>query len=475
MRRRAFLAPLAALAFFAAIVSVARADVHAPVGFGRGQTFLRSARKVFNTEGGGDDDARGRRLVKNDPRYGAAVRRVLLADARDGPSEGGGEGAGDESGVVTPPRHGTDTPQRRVNVGVARLARRAVDAEDELAAEANGTKPRLTSPRLGPRGGLGASAKRASTTRDAGDDRPKIPTTDGPERKNLDPRWRLLLDDDDDDDVWSNPGDLGADAIASSSSQLLVVTDGRAGVAAQLADALAENGGNLGQIVPALSWTAIGGPRAANAASAVPGVMWVGPVRPEDAVARAWDPLFEAIARGDRARVDDAIRGFDGGFVGGRIAARVYPPSLGTPGGTPGDTRGIVDALAARIRDGLANASGDPLASASASSSGSFVSVSFAAAAAPRVPPRRASRRPRAPRPREVQGSWVPPALPFPVRSRRSVAFKLRGDGGCPRRGTRGGEHEDALLRRRHRRRRAGCRIGRQRPGGAALRVQCAR
>ena len=394
MRRRAFLAPLAALAFFAAIVSVARADVHAPVGFGRGQTFLRSARKVFNTEGGGDDDARGRRLVENDPRYGAAVRRVLLADARDGPSEGGGEGAGDESGVVTPPRHDTDTPQRRVNVGVARLARRAVDAEDELAAEANGTKPRLTSPRPGPRGGLGASAKRASTTRDAGDDRPKIPTTDGPKRENLDPRWRLLLDDDDDDDdVWSNPGDLGADATASSSSQLLVVTDGRAGVAAQLADALAENGGALGEIVPALSWTAIGGPRAANAASAVPGVMWVGPVHPEDAVARAWDPLFEAIARGDRARVDDAIRGFDGGFVGGRIAARVYPPSLGTPGGTPdstpdgtpGDTRGIVDALAARIRDGLANASGDPLASASASSSGSFVSVSFAAAAAPRA------------------------------------------------------------------------------------------
>ena len=33
--------------------------------------------------------------------------------------------------------------------------------------------------------------------------------------------------------------------------------------------------------------------------------MWVGPVHPEDAVARAWDPLFEAIARGDRARVDD--------------------------------------------------------------------------------------------------------------------------------------------------------------------------
>ena len=44
-----------------------------------------------------------------------------------------------------------------------------------------------------------------------------------------------------------------------------------------------------------------------------------------------------------------------------------------------------MDALAARIRDGLANASGDPLASASASSSGSFVSVSFAAAAAPRA------------------------------------------------------------------------------------------
>ena len=309
-RRRAFLAPLAALAIFAAIVSVARADVHAPVGFGRGQTFLLSARRVFDAEAGGDDarvETR-RRLVENDPRYGAAVRRVLLEGARDGPSEGGGEGAGtrDESG---PPRHGADTPKRRDGVGVARLARRAVDAEEELAAEANGTKPRLTSPRPGPRGGLGASAKRASTTtRDAGDDRPKIPTTNGPERKNLDPRWRLLFDDDDDDDdVWSNPGDLGADATASSSSQLLVVTDGRAGVAAQLADALATNGGALGEIVPALSWTAIGGPRAANAASAVPGVTWVGPVRPEDAIARAWDPLFEAIALGDRARVDDAI------------------------------------------------------------------------------------------------------------------------------------------------------------------------
>ena len=80
MRRRAFLAPLAALAFFAAIVSVARADVHAPVGFGRGQTFLRSARKVFNTEGGGDDDARGRRLVRTirgtAPRSGAYCSRT---------------------------------------------------------------------------------------------------------------------------------------------------------------------------------------------------------------------------------------------------------------------------------------------------------------------------------------------------------------------------------------------------------------
>ena len=152
MRRRAFLAPLAALAIFAAIVSVARADVHAPVGFGRGQTFLLSARRVFGAEAGGDD-ARvepRRRLVENDPRYGTAVRRVLLEGARDGPSEGGGEGAGtrDESG---PPRHGPDTPKRRDGVGVARLARRAVDAEEELAAEANGTKPRLTSPRPGPR------------------------------------------------------------------------------------------------------------------------------------------------------------------------------------------------------------------------------------------------------------------------------------------------------------------------------------
>ena len=200
---------LATLVIFAVVVPGARADVHAPVAFS--QTLL-SARSVFNTEGRGDDDARvdpRRRLVENDPRYGTAVRRVLLEGARDSPSEGGGEGAGtrDESGVVSPPRHGPDAPRRRGGVGVARLARRAVDAEDELAAEANGTKPRLTSPRSWPRVGHGASPKHASSTRDAGDDRPKIPTTDGPERKILDPRWRLLLDDDDDDDVVK-PGDL---------------------------------------------------------------------------------------------------------------------------------------------------------------------------------------------------------------------------------------------------------------------------
>ena len=121
MRRRTFLAALAALAIFAAIVSVARADVHAPVAFGRGQTFLLSARRVFNTEAGGDD-ARvepRRRLVENDPRYGTAVRRVLLEGARDSPSEGGGEGAGtrDESGVVSPPRHDTDTPNAETALG----------------------------------------------------------------------------------------------------------------------------------------------------------------------------------------------------------------------------------------------------------------------------------------------------------------------------------------------------------------------
>jgi hypothetical protein len=107
-------------------------------------------------------------------------------------------------------------------VGIARLGRRVVDAEDELAAEANGTKPHLTSPRPAR---VASSTQRAST-RAAGDDRPSIANGS----KKPDPRWKLLDDDDDSVDVaWSKPEDLGADAKATSSSQLLVVTNGREG------------------------------------------------------------------------------------------------------------------------------------------------------------------------------------------------------------------------------------------------------
>ena len=179
-----------AVAILAALVVRASARDHAPVGIDGGQTrgALLAARQVAsvdNASSGGLPHAhRARKLIEADPRYGSAVRRVLT-------DVGEAEGAGGDRGAGTPRAGAFDsTPRRRrgVNgVGVARLGRRVVDAEDELAAEANRTKPHLTSPRPAR---VASSTQRASSQA-AGDDRPPIENGS----RKPDPRWRLLEDD----------------------------------------------------------------------------------------------------------------------------------------------------------------------------------------------------------------------------------------------------------------------------------------
>ena len=351
---------LLALAILAALVAGASGAHGVHVGIDGGQTrgAAKQAASVVDASSGGPPRAhRARKLIETDPRYGSAVRRVLT-------DVGDAEGGGRDRGAGTPRAGAFDTTphrQRGMNsVGIARLGRRVVDAEDELAAEANGTKPHLTSPRPAR---VASSTQRAST-RAAGDDRPPIANGS----KKPDPRWKLLDDDDDDsvDVAWSKPEDLGADAKATSSSQLLVVTNGREGIADDLRTSLVANRGSLGEVVPVQSWIAVGGPDAARAAAAVPGVTWVGPLRPEDTVARAWDPILAAIHAGDQPRMERALANVE--TFGGSVSVQVFVPPLEAD--DVDATRELVDALAGRIGAELVEASGDPMASATVSRGG---------------------------------------------------------------------------------------------------------
>jgi hypothetical protein len=376
-----------ALAILAALVAGARAQVHAPVGISgsqkRGALFagehLSSVRDAMGEEAW---SRRARKLIETDPRFGSAVRRVL-ADVGDAMSPHDVEGGGDVSGA---PRGVFDTPPRQRGmdggVGVAHLGRRVADAEYESAAEANGAKLHLTS--LRPTR-VASSTERVST-RAAGDDRPITPN--GSEKDNgarRDPRWRLLEDNNDDDNsagvVWSNPTDLGADAKPTSASQLLVVTDGREGIADTLRASLDANGGSLGEVVPVQSWIAVGGPDAARNAAAVPGVTWVGPLRPEDAVARAWDPILAAIDAGDQPRIRRALANVEN--FAGRVSIEVFVPPLDAD--DVDVTRELVGVLVARIAEDIVEVSGDPFASVTASSGGRFALVSVPFGSLPRT------------------------------------------------------------------------------------------
>ena len=383
------LAPRAlfALVILAARVAGVRAQVHAAVSSGGGQNrwALFAWKHVSTVRDALGEEARSRRvrkLIETDPRFGSAVRRVL-ADVGDAMSPHAAEGGGD---VARTPRGVFDTPprQRGMNngVGVARLGRRVVDAEYESAAEGNGTKSRLTSIRpirVAP------STERAST-RAAGDDRPN--TQNGLEKENgsrRDPRWRLLEKDDDEDDsagvAWSNPKDLGADAKPTSVSQLLVVTDGREGIADTLRASLDAHGGCLSEVVPVQSWIAVGGPDAARAAAAVPGVKWIGPLRPEDAIARAWDPILAAIDAGDEPQIRRVLANVES--FGGRVSIEVFHPPLDAD--DVAVTRELVNALVALITEDIVEVSGDPFASVTASSGGRFAMVIVSFGSLPRT------------------------------------------------------------------------------------------
>ena len=159
-----------------------------------------------------------------------------------------------------------------VRPGELLLERRVVNVSSELAAERAGTKPAATQP--------AAAIERGRALAEG----------DGPHRRigrgSEDVRWRLLDDaavnDDDDDDggrAWTDPGAFGANASRASVAQFIVATDGRDGIRSSLASALRPfDGSFLAGVVPIASYIAVGGPAAAAAAAALPGVTWVGPL-----------------------------------------------------------------------------------------------------------------------------------------------------------------------------------------------------
>ena len=347
------------LVILAVLGAGARSEVTAPVS-GRERVVLPERRLMIAT----------RRLAEVDPRVDSATSArahqhgVDLADDWEETKGASGGGQG---------RVGFPFRRDRRGKGLARLERRVVDADEESAAEAKGTKLRITYPRP-----TREFAPERASTLAAGDDRSSASNADGygqvEQRAQRDPRWKLLEDDDDESAgvTWSQPEDIGADAKATSTSQLLVVTDGRVGVIDALRASLESSGGSLGEVVPTKSWIVIGGPDAARAASEVPGVMWVGPLSPQDAIARAWDPILAAIYSGDKTDIKQELANVE--TIGSRVTIKVFVPPLN---GDFGDrTRELIDALVARIRAGIIDASGDLLASVTASSSGRFALVS---------------------------------------------------------------------------------------------------
>ena len=164
------------------------------------------------------------------------------------------------------------------------LERRVVHVHDELDAERDGLRRPLISPNASPspaRRLLGAPSASASTS-DASDDA----------------RWRLLssgavasAEVDPTAPAWTHLEVMG-DATPDSFAQFLVATNGDPRVVDALVAAVVPLGGAVGGVVPTATRVVVGDPSVAAAARDVPGVLWVGPLTPQDVTSRAFDEML---------------------------------------------------------------------------------------------------------------------------------------------------------------------------------------
>ena len=251
------------------------------------------------------------------------------------------------------------------------LERRVVHVHDELDAERDGLRPPLISPNASPsptRRLLGAPSSPASASAsDASDDA----------------RWRLLSSgaaapaelDDPAAPAWTHLEVMG-DATPVSFAQFLVATDGDPRVVDALVAAVVPLGGAVGAVVPAATRVVVGDPSVAAAARDVPGVLWVGPLTPQDVTSRAFDAMFRvadardatdaeansADANSSDARRLRAIRGAVAAFDADDRALlevslpRVVPDAEGRARGV---SPSLASALAREFAAGVAAAAAD--------------------------------------------------------------------------------------------------------------------
>ena len=229
-----------------------------------------------------------------------------------------------------------------------------VNVSSELAAERAGTKPAATQPAAAiERGRALAEGERhiCHLSRERG----RLPAARRRrgERRRRGARGPIRA--------------FGANASRASVAQFIAATDGRGGFIVARVRASSFDGSFLAGVVPVASYIAVGGPAAAAAAAALPGVTWVGPLTPGDVAAASWDGVLNelpnALASGnvsallrEHAVASDA----DSGRV---LLEAVLPPTDderggGGVGGGAGDDEFAAEAARAFER-GVRFASGD--------------------------------------------------------------------------------------------------------------------
>ena len=91
--------------------------------------------------------------------------------------------------------------------------------------------------------------------------------------------------------AWTHLEVMG-DATPDSFAQFLVATNGDPRVVDALVAAVVPLGGAVGGVVPTATRVVVGDPSVAAAARDVPGVLWVGPLTPQDVTSRAFDEML---------------------------------------------------------------------------------------------------------------------------------------------------------------------------------------
>ena len=260
------------------------------------------------------DDAR--RLSEVNLRFGAAARRVPVGD-------------GDEQNVFDHISFPSTGRVERRGKGLASLERRVIDIREEFA-EANGTKARHTSVKS-----TSTMSTEPASARSVSRKEHHHSNASGVRKGNNDPRWGLLVFDDKDDHPSSHPEDLGRDSTSTSSSQLLIVTDGRWGRRrAQRIVAFARRDPRrygTDHVLYRHRW-----PRCRTRCGRRPGVIWVGSTRPQDAVSVAWDPILAAIESGNHDAIKRTLSNVE--TIRGFITVMVFIPPLQSDSGD-----GLVD------------------------------------------------------------------------------------------------------------------------------------